>query len=96
MEEFLAERAEGGTCADDPGTRAVRGEELRRFATGSHLVHADSVERAKRVLMGEKKDERGPRLAEALFAWQLARRQTRSVLLQRWHAKTHWRRGESL
>ena len=46
----------------------VTEEEARRFATISKLVQADSVERAKRVLMYEKKHCRTERVATALFA----------------------------
>ena len=53
MHEYLEERAAGKPRADEGGLREVRGEELRRFATISRLVQGDSVERAKRVLMGE-------------------------------------------
>ena len=46
----------------------VTDDEVRRFATVSKLVHADSVERAKRVLLNETNHARSQRVADALFA----------------------------
>ena len=68
MEQYVAELDGEAKHVAADSLQEVTEEEARRFATISKLAQAGSVERAKRVLMNEKKHCRTDRVATALFA----------------------------
>ena len=68
MQQYIDELDEAARQVEADTLQAVRDEEARRVATLSKLAQADAVERAKRVLMNEKKHCRSERVAPTLFA----------------------------